>query len=142
MVNSFMDAVTKQLGTTFGDSYKYYKETIEQNFEKPCFHVAYRVPTIRSKSPVLYDRTMPIIIHYFSDSDTHKNNDCYTVAERLLGCLEYLPFNNTLIRGEDISSQIIENNVLQVFITYKFTTKRIVEEDPMLETVETVTQTN
>ena len=38
-------------------------------------------------------------------------------------CLEYLPFKNTILRGEDISWQIIDE-VLQVFITYEFTTKK------------------
>lgn len=141
MVNSIINAVTKQLGTTFGNSYHYYKENIEQGFTNPCFHVGVRLPIIRSRSPVLYDRTMPVVVHYFSDSKTDKVTDCYDMGEKVVECLEYLPFMNTLLRGEDINYQIVDD-VLQVFITYKFITKRVTDsEDSMESIVETVTHT-
>ncbi len=122
MVNSILNAITTQLGKTFGDSHHYYVENIEQGLEKPCFTVDVLIPLQRSRSPVLYDRTMPIVVHYFSDSKTNIKKNCYTVGEQIIECLEYLPFKETLLRGEDISWQIVDD-VLQVFITYKFTTK-------------------
>jgi hypothetical protein len=121
MVESLLNAVTTQLGTTFGNQYRYYVEDIEQNLKKPCFTVDMLIPTQRSKSPVLYDRTMPMVIHYFSDSKTNLKSDCYAMAERVLECLEYIPYENTILRGENISWQIVDG-VLQIFITYKFTT--------------------
>ena len=127
MVNKILNAVTKRLGTTFGKGYRYYVENVEQGLTKPCFTVDMLTPLQRSKSPVLYDRTMPIVIHYFSDSKTNLKNDCYDMSEKLVECLEYLPFENTTIRGENISWQIVDD-VLQVFITYKFTT--MVETEP------------
>ena len=135
MVNSILNAVTKQLGKTFGNSKRYYVEDVEQGLVKPCFTVNLLTPLQRSKSPVLYDRTMPIIIHYFSDSKTDLKADCYSVSEQVIECLEYLPFKNALIRGENISWQIVDD-VLQIFITYRFTTKLItvIEETP--ETLE------
>lgn len=127
MVNSFLNAVTKQLGTTFGTNYRYYVENIEQNLTKPCFTIDLLMPMERSKSPVQYDRTMPLVVHYFSDSKTNLKQDCYSMAEQIVDCLEYLPFKNTLIRGENISWQIVDD-VLQIFITYKFTTKKVRSE--------------
>jgi hypothetical protein len=60
------------------------------------------------------------------------------MAEQIIECLEYLPFENTLIRGEDISWEIVDD-VLQVFITYKFMTKKVVvNEDTMDELQEVV----
>lgn len=142
MVNSLLNAVTKQLGKTFGNSYHYYVENIEQGLTKPCFTVDLLLPSQRSRSPVLYDRTMPLIVHYFSDCKTTIKNDCYAMGEQVVDCLEYLPFQDTLIRGEDISWQVVDD-VLQVFITYKFTTKRVVKsEDAMENIVETVAHTN
>ena len=123
MVNSLLNAVTKRLGTTFGTGYRYYVENVEQNLTKPCFTVDMFMPMERSKSPVLYDRTMPLVVHYFSGSKTNLKQDCYSMAERALECLEYLPFQNTLLRGENISWQMVDD-VLQIFITYKFTTIR------------------
>lgn len=134
MVNSILNAVTKQLGTTFGDSYRYYVEDVEQGLRKPCFTVGMLLPLQRSRSPILYDRTMPIVVHYFSDSTTNVKNNCYDISEKIVECLEYLPFQNGLIRGEDISWQVVDD-VLQVFITYKFITRLIKEEDSSIETM-------
>ena len=139
MVNSILDAITKQLGNRFGTNYRYYVEDVEQGLIKPCFTIKSLNPTIRSKSPVLYDRTMPIVLHYFSDSETDLKKDCYAMSEQLTECLEYLPFKNTVLRAEDISFQIVDD-VLQVFVTYGFTTRRdTADGDPMETLVETVT---
>lgn len=131
MVNSLLNAVTKQLGTTFGNTYKYYVEDVEQNLVKPCFTVDTLIPSQRSKSKVLYDRTVPMIVHYFSDSKQTLKSDCYAMGERIVECLEYLPFKNTTLRGEDISWQIVDD-VLQIFITYRFTTKLVVEDEEVI----------
>ena len=126
MVNKVLNSVTVQLHSTFGDSYKYYVENVEQNLTKPCFTIDTIIPLQRSKSPVLYDRTMPMVIHYFSEDKKDTKTDCYAKAEQIVECLEYLPFQNTTLRGENISWQIVDE-VLQVFITYRFTTAKVIE---------------
>lgn len=136
MVNSILNAVTKQLGTTFGKANRYYVENVEQGLTKPCFTVDLLLPLMRSRSPILYDRTMPIVVHYFSDSKTDIKNKLYEMAEQVVECLEYLPFKDTLLRGEDISWQIVDD-VLQVFITYKFRTMKDVEKEDAFETFDT-----
>ena len=141
MVNSILDAVTAQLGKTFGTSYHYYVENVEQNLSPKSFTVDTILPTMRSRSPTLYDRQVPIVIHYFSDNKNNLKKDCYSMVERIIECLEYLPYESTLLRGEDISWQLTEN-VLQVFITYDFTTMVDKEdEDKMEDLFETVTHT-
>lgn len=135
MVNSTLTAITKQLGTTFGNSYRYYLENVEQGLKKPCFVVDTLIPIQRSKSPVLYDRTIPIVIHYFSDSIKDTKKDCYKIAERVIECLEYLPFKGSFLRGENISWHIVED-VLEIFITYKFTTRVIRNVEETIETLE------
>lgn len=134
MVNSILDAVTKQLGTTFGKKYRYYTEDVEQGLVKPCFVAKCLMPIVRSRSPILYDRTMPIVVHYFSDSKNQVNEDCYTVSEQVIECLEYLPFENTLLRAENISCQMMDD-VLQVFLTYRFTTSKVVEVGDNMESL-------
>lgn len=141
MVNSLLDAVTTQLGKTFGTGYRYYVENVEQKLTKPCFTIDVLTPLERSKSPILYDRTMPLVIHYFSDSKTNLKRDCYNMAERALECLEYIPYENTILRGEDISFQIVDE-VLQIFITYKFTTVMSkATEDNMEDILDNITRT-
>lgn len=127
MVNSILNAITKRLGATFGNSYRYYVEDVEQGLKKPCFTVNVLTPLQRAKSPVLYDRTMPIVVHYFSGSENNLKQDCYAIGERAVECLEYLPFENTTLRGENISWEIVDN-VLQIFVTYKFTTQLVVND--------------
>jgi hypothetical protein len=142
MVNSSLNAVTTQLGKTFGTSYRYYVENVQQNLTKPCFTIDTLIPLQRSRSPILYDRTMPLVVHYFSDSKTNLKQDCYSIGERLVECLEYLPFKDAILRGQDISYQIVDD-VLQVFITYKFTTRLVTEEvDPMDDYAEAVHHVN
>ena len=135
MVNTLLKSVTKQLGTTFGNSYHYYVENVEQGLAKPCFTVDLLVPMMRSKSPVLYDRTMPLVIHYFSDDKKDFKKHLYEMAEQTVECVEYLPFLNTLLRGENISWQIVDD-VLQIFVTYKFTTIKAVDEYELMGTLE------
>lgn len=141
MIDSILNAVTKHLGTNFGTSYHYYKENVEQKLTIPCFTVDVVSPLVRSKSPVLYDWTMPVVVHYFSDSKTEKKSDLYSVGGRTMECLEYLPFKGGLLRGEDISCQIVDD-VLQIFITYKFTATTIVSNEETMESfVDTVIHT-
>lgn len=142
MVDAILNSVTKRLGTTFGDSNHYYVEDVKQGLVKPCFTVDMLIPLQRSKSAVLYDRTFPMVIHWFGDSKDTIKKDCYVMAERIVECLEYLPFKTTVLRGEDISWQIVDE-VLQVFITYKFTTTTATEmEDSMESFVDSVIHSN
>lgn len=139
MVNTLLNAITKQLGTTFGNTYKYYVNGVEQNLTKPCFTVSTLELRERSKSSVLYDRTFPIVIHYFNDDSTTTNTDCYAVAETLIECLEYLPYSTDItLRGENMSWQMVDD-VLQAFITYRYDTQKVVTPDDDMETVETDT---
>ena len=140
MVNDTLNAVTGQLHTTFGDGYKYYVENVEQNLTKPCFTVDLIIPLQRSKSPTLYDRTMPVVIHYFTDDTKDTKKDCYAIAEQLIECLEYLPFNNTILRGEDISWEMVDD-VLQVFVTYRFTTKKATSVEDAMSDIITINGT-
>lgn len=141
MVNSMLDALTIQLGKTFGTEYHYYVEDVEQNLTKPCFTIDMLTPLQRSKSPKLYDRTMPIVIHWFGKNKSTLKKDCYEMAERVLECVEYIPYENTILRGEDISWQITDG-VLQVFVTYRFTTVMSeATEDNMEDILDNVTRT-
>ena len=141
MVNSLLNSVTKQLGTTFGDKYHYYVENVEQGLVEPAFTVDLLIPIKRLRNSVLYDRTMPLVIHYFSDSINDKKKECYSIAEQLVDCLEYLPFEDTLLRGIDISWQVVDD-VLQFFVTYKFFEVREPNVDPMESLIENINERN
>lgn len=136
MVNDILDAISIQLHATFGSDYRYYVENAEQNITKPCFTIDTIVPLQRSKSPVLYTRTMPIVVHYFTDDKKDTKINSYAMAEQVVECLEYLPFKNTILRGENISWQMVDD-VLQIFITYRFTTVKTTPAEDDMEFIET-----
>ena len=135
MVNDILNAITKQLGQTFGSSYKYYVENVKQNITKPCFTIDVLEPRERSRSAVLYDRTMPLVIHYFNDKQETLKKDSYAMAERIHEALEYLPFEGTFLRGEDISWGMVDD-VLQFFITYRFVTRKTTVDLPDMESLD------
>ena len=130
MVNDILDAITTQLGQTFGNSYHYYVENVEQDLQKPCFTVDMLEPRERSINYNRYKRTMPMVVHYFNEERDTNKKDCYAMGERLIDCLEYLNFKDTILRGENISWQLVDG-VLQVLLTYTFDTEKVKELDNM-----------
>ena len=127
MVNKVLNAVTKHLGESFGNSYKYYIEDVKQNMTKPCFTVDSLETNSRSRNTVQYDRTIPLVVHYFNDKQETLKKDSYAIGEQLVETLEYLPFEGTFLRGENISYHMVDG-VLQLFITYRFRTQKISAE--------------
>lgn len=128
MVNKVLNAVTKQLGESFGNSYKYYIEDVEQDLQKKCFTVDTLEVSGRSRNAIQYDRTVPLVIHYFDDEKKSLKKNSYDMGEKISESLEYLPFEGTLLRGESISYHMVDG-VLQFFITYRFRTTRVVAEE-------------
>lgn len=135
MVNEMLKGISNQLYDVFGADYKYYVENVEQKLTKPCFTIDSIMPTQRSKSRLLYDRTIPVVVHYFTADKENTKKDCYEKAELIVEALEYVPFHGALIRGEDISFQI-NDDVLQVFVTYKFTTRKITSNEDNMDVLE------
>lgn len=132
MVNTVLDATTKQLGTTFGTNYHYYKENVEQKLVKPCFTVDVLNPLSRSISPILYMRTVPLVLHYFTDEFVNPKADIYAKAEQILEALEYLPVGDTLLRAENMSYHLVDD-VLEVFLTYRFRTKKVQDAEIFMD---------
>ena len=130
MVNDLLNAVTTQLHATFGDGYKYYLEDVKQGLTKPCFTIDTITSRKRSTSPYLYDRTVPIVIYYFHDRNSDLKKAGYDVAEKVTECLELLPMQGVLLRGFDISWQFADD-VLEIFVTYRFTAINEGENIPM-----------
>ena len=134
MVNELLNGVSNQLYDVFGADYRYYVENVEQNLTKPCFAIDSILPLQRARSRYLYDRTIPIVVHYFSPNKATTKKDCYEKAELMVEALEYVPLNGSLIRGEDISWQIVDD-VLQLFITYRFITRKVTSNEDNMETL-------
>lgn len=131
MVNKILNAVTKHLGESFGNSYKYYVEDVKQGLKKPCFTIDVLETNGRSRSMIQYDKTIPLVIHYFNDNKETIKKDSYNMGEQLSETLEYLPIEDTFLRGESISYHMVED-VLQLFVTYRVRTQKVVVEEPTM----------
>lgn len=134
MVNQVVNSISTALHAKFGDSHRYYVENIEQNIVEPCFTIGVLNPLVRSVNSIDYYRTVPCVLHYFSDNNKDTIVDCWSVGEEVLECLEYLPIDGELVRAEDMSYTMVDE-VLQVFLTYRFWTKRVVEEETKMSDV-------
>lgn len=132
MVNVVLDSISKALYTTFGTSYYYYVENIEQNANLPCFTIDVLNPLSRSVNRKDYYRTIPCVIHYFTNNKNTTVKECYSIGEQILECLEYLNIDGQLVRGEDMSYTMVDD-VLQVFITYGFWTEKIQTPETKVE---------
>ena len=136
MVNEMLKGISNQLYDVFGADYKYYVENVEQKLSKPCFTIDSIIPLQRSRSRVLYDRTIPVVVHFFTADKENTKKDCYEKAELIVEALEFVPFHGSLIRGENISYQIADD-VLQVFVTYRFITRKVTSNEDEMDTLET-----
>lgn len=123
MVNTVLISISKALYDTFGDNYHYYMENIEQGVKQPCFTIDVLNPLNRSVNRKDYYRTIPCVIHYFTDNKSTSKAECYNIGEQALECLEYLNIGGRLVRAEDMSYTMVED-VLQIFLTYRFWTEK------------------
>ena len=133
MVNKTINAVIAALHNTFGDDYSYLKENNEQGLPTPCFLVSLLRPTSRGSLWRTYSRVMPIVINYFPKSDVRPKNECYDIGERALEAVEVIEIEGVKVSGTDLEIQIVDDNVLQIFVTYDFWTQTVREPDEPVE---------
>ena len=133
MVNKTLNAVIAALHNTFGDDYSYLKENNEQGLPTPCFLVSLLRPTSRGSLWRTYSRVMPIVINYFPKSDVRPKNECYDIGERALEAVEVIEIEGVKVSGTDLEIQLIDDNVLQIFVTYDFWTQTVREPDEPVE---------
>lgn len=133
MVNKTINAVIAALHNTFGDDYSYLKENNEQGLPTPCFLVSLLRPTSRGSLWRTYSRVMPIVINYFPKSDVRPKNECYDIGERALEAVEVIEIEGVKVSGTDLEIQLVDDDVLQIFVTYDFWTQTVREPDEPVE---------
>ena len=133
MVNKTINAVIAALHNTFGDDYSYLKENNEQGLPTPCFLVSLLRPTSRGSLWRTYSRVMPIVINYFPKSDVRPKNECYDIGERALEAVEVIEIEGVKVSGTDLEIQLVDDNVLQIFVTYDFWTQTVRDPDEPVE---------
>ena len=127
MVNQILDAISKAIGNEFGSEYEIYLEPINQGLQEPCFIVACIVNKNKLFRGKRYLKKQQFSINYLSEKNSLSEfND---VSERLFECLEYIN-DGDLIRGENMSSEVIDN-MLVFSVDYDFFVKKSEDKDSM-----------
>ena len=114
--NIIRGSIIYQLKQTFGDSYKYYDEEIEQGFEKPSFHVS-RIDNISRKGYTgnqhkLVDNTYRYVIKYFTAEKNNKIKDINDKIDELKQIFSYLEIIN--IRDNRVKSKFNRINSIEI----------------------------
>lgn len=138
MINSIMESISISLNTEFGDRYKTYREVKRQGLREPCFFIQCLNPTEKLFFWRRYFRQNQFCVQYFPEDTLHENQECYTVAERLFSCLEYLDMGGELVMGTNMRYEIIDG-ILHFFVNYDLFVYKVGEPVPAMEEVSSKT---
>lgn len=128
MVNKVLDAITTALYNVFGDDFKYYVEDIPQKLKTPCFTVETIEYNVRSYSKTRHFMTIPLVIQFFPKNEVNSKKYNYNIGSKIADAVEYINADGVLLRSENINYEL-NNDVLQVFVTYSFWTRDSVSSD-------------
>lgn len=117
MVNDIIDGIVLKLDSTFGDDSTIYTESIEQDFEEPCFYIRMLKASGKLIRNNRYFLEHSFDVHYFPDT-ADKNAEMHGVADKLYN-LEYITSRGGLIRGTKMNYEIVDE-VLHFYVQYNY----------------------
>ena len=136
MINKIIDAISNALGDEFGDGFEIYTESVEQGLQEPCFSIVCINPTnklfLGNESKKRYYRQNQFCIHYFPPEVEDKNQDIWSVVERLYSCLDTIEVESDEPdqRGTQMHSEV-SDGVLNFFVNYDMYVYVSTEADEM-----------
>jgi hypothetical protein len=108
MLIKIKEGISLKLSQGFGEGYKIYTNKIEQDFIKPCFYIKVIESANTQMSTRKYKRINSVDIQYFP-SLNGGNDETYPIIEQLFEWLEYIPFENDLVRATDMKFKTVDN---------------------------------
>lgn len=117
MLNLLLESISKAILKEFGDKYKIYRNQIKQGFCRPCFFIKILNSIQEQGYCARRKKNNLITINYFSKSEDIR--DINDICDRLYSCMEFIEFNNGLLRGTNIESTT-SDGVLIFTINYNF----------------------
>lgn len=133
MMNSIMEAVSTNLKAEFGC--EVYLEDRKQELMGPCFFIVCVNSAIKRFHGKRYIRQNQLCIRYLPES-LDRQRECIGVAERMNWCLEYVIFDDSLIRGTKMKYEITDG-ALGFYVNYDCFVHKM-EENTAMETMNTV----
>ena len=117
MVNDIIDGISIKLNEEFGDSYTIYSEEVDQDFTEKSFFIDVLNPLIQQYVGDRHLRIHPFDIRFYPIENNHMNAQICDVADRLIQCLKYITVNGDLVRGINMSYNIVDD-VLHFMVEY------------------------
>lgn len=131
MIDSIIEGIGAALCGEFGEGYEICMEESEQGLKKSCFFIRcirFSCGLFRGQK---YFRENRFLIRYVPGSEGNENRECYGIAERLSGCLEFIAAQGGM-RGTKMEAQL-GNGALEYYVNYDCFISRKEEAEPMEE---------
>lgn len=138
MINTLIASISIVLNAEFGDRYKIHREAKKQGLKEPCFFIQCLNPTEKLFFGKRYFRQNQFCIQYFPEDEIHGNQECCSVAERILSCLEYLNVCGDSVMGTKMRYEVADG-ILHFFVNYDLFVYKVVESAPALESISSET---
>lgn len=133
MINSIIEAIKNSLNEEFGDGYEIMTEESRQDLNKSCFFISCLNQTTKLFLGTRYFYQNQFSVQYFPNSETARE-ECNTVAERLMCCLELICVSQEWMRGTKMRYEVEEGS-LHFSVNYDCYVYRV-KENTAMETIE------
>lgn len=135
MINGIIKAMSVALNTEFNasaDAYEIYDKEIPQDLVEPAFYIQAINPSTSLFLGKRYLKRNYMVVQYFPVSKTDYQEECNSIAERLLWCLEWITCSGDTrpIRGSNMHYEVVDG-VLNFFVDYEFFIRKVEEVDEM-----------
>lgn len=134
MINSTYTGISQKLEQLYDDPTVYF-DKLPQNFSAPCFFVklinSTRKPCLWKRSELKLDFD---IMYYPAGEPEDVVSELNDVGYKLLWGLEFIPINESILRGTDLNYKI-EDSVLHFFATYRMMIVEVEDAVPKMESL-------
>ena len=131
MLIKTIEGIAQQLKYLFG--YPVHIDEIKQGLKEPCFLIVCVTGSQEQEIGPAYTRGQAFDIHYFPRAKNSAREVHSVVGTLNLG-LEYITVDDNLVRGTKMRHEVI-SGVLHFLVNYDIRIRRVIENDPVMETV-------
>ena len=131
MIQDIVNGIAKALRNEFGAGYPIYQHQVRQGLRTPSFLVLLVAPLRTRQQARLWKQEHTFDVLYFP-RDEDDGGALYGVMDRMLGCLELIPYGDGFLRGTGRSAQV-QDGVVHVTVHYTAWLRELPEEANMEE---------
>lgn len=118
MIQKIIEGISSAIYEEFGGEFTIYSEKVKQGLKDPCFIISCVRTGHGAEMRRAYTQNNLFWVQYIPKENGREKEECYSAAERLAHCLEYITVGGDLARGVDIHYEV-NDGVLTFSVTYK-----------------------